>query len=592
MRPRYLLAVACAGRPLPDAAALAARIGLDAVAEVPSILVFANAACRPYVLDQRGVVLGTLFWRHGPAQPIDMLSGSDASAIPESGGDRLLTACWGGYVAALPAGEGIRVLRDPSATLSCYYSETPRAMLFASDVDLLLATGLVQTAIDWAAVGRHHYAGALQCPATALAGIRELLPGCAIAAARGEDQQPRWSPWDHVHSNRGLSAAETAERLRRTVMHCVRAWASSHKRLLVSVSGGLDSSIVAACLAGSGHDVGCITMYTDDPAGDERAYARALCRRFDLPLAECRYRIEDVDIDQALSPHLPRPIGRTLAQAYERAHLEAARELGIDAFVTGSGGDNVFGYSQSAAAIADRWLSEGFTTGLLATLRDVCRQTGCSSVEALRAALRARRRQRYHWRPAPAFLHRDVLALGEANLAHPWIEAPPDALPGKAAHVAALLRVLPLLEPGRSAFAPVLYPLVSQPVVEACLAIPSWAWREGGRDRAVARRAFADDLPALVLERRVKGGPDGFGAALLRLHRVAIRERLLDGELARHGIVDRTALEAQLGDERPLEAALQVRILDLLDTEAWAATWSRRLSSQPQPADAAACPNG
>ena len=63
MKPRYLLAVARAGGPLPDAAALAARIGLEAVAEVPSILVFANAACRPHVLDQRGVVLGTLFWR-------------------------------------------------------------------------------------------------------------------------------------------------------------------------------------------------------------------------------------------------------------------------------------------------------------------------------------------------------------------------------------------------------------------------------------------------------------------------------------------------------------------------------------------------
>lgn len=579
MKTRYLLAVARAGNPLPDAAALAARIGLDAAVELPTVLAFANAACRIHGLDGRGVVLGTLFWRHGPGRPIDMLSGSETSAILESGGERLLAACWGGYVAALPIGEGIQVLRDPSAALPCYYAETARGTLFASDVELLLATGLVQTAIDWAAVGRHHYSSALPTPATALTGIRELLPGRALAVGRGQDQQLRWSPWNHVHGSAGRSSDEVAERLRRTVMHCARGWASIHPRLLLSVSGGLDSSIVAAGLAGSGHDVRCITMYTDDPAGDERAYARALCRRFDLPLTECRYRIEDVDIDRALSPHLPRPIGRTLGQAYERAHLEAACEMGIDAFVTGSGGDNVFGYSQSAAAIADRWLSEGFTTGVLAALRDVCRQTGCSPIEALRAALRARRRRRYQWRAAPAFLHRDVLALGEADLAHSWLDVPPGALPGKAAHIAALLRMHPLLEPGRSAFAPVLYPLISQPVVEACLAIPSWAWREGGRDRAVARRAFADDLPALVLERRVKGGPDGFGAAILRRHRAAIRERLLDGELARHGIVDRPAVEAQLGSERPPEAALQVRILDLLDTEAWARTWDGRLAA-------------
>ncbi len=595
MKPRYLLAVARADCPLPDAAAMAARLGLDAAAEMPSVLAFANVACRIHVLGRRGLVLGTLFWRHGRAQPIDMLSGSDASAILKNGGDRLLTACWGGYVAALPAGEGIQVLRDPSAALPCYYTDTPGATLFASDVDLLLATGLVQAAIDWAAVGRHHYAGALPTPATALAGIRELLPGRALAAGRDEGQQSRWSPWDHVHSRRERSADEIAEHLRRTVMHSVRAWASFYPRLLVSVSGGLDSSIVAACLAGSGHDVRCITMYTDDPAGDERTYARALCRRFDLPLAECRYRIDDVDIDRALSPHLPRPIGRTLGQAYERAHLDIAREMGIDAFATGSGGDNVFGYSQSAAAIVDRWLSEGPSAGVLSTLRDVCRQTGCGYVEALRAALRAGCRRGYHWRPAPAFLHRDVLASSTADLAHPWLEAPAHGLPGKAAHVAALLRVQPLLDPGRGAFAPVLFPLLSQPVVEACLAVPSWQWRHGGRDRAVARQAFTDDLPALVLERRVKGGPDGFGAAILRRHRAAIRERLLDGELARHGIVDRAAIEAQLGGERPPEAALQVRILDLLDTEAWARAWVGRLAAVRESAPASgdeASPNG
>jgi len=55
-------------------------------------------------------------------------------------------------------------------------------------------------------------------------------------------------------------------------------------------------------------------------------------------------------------------------------------------------------------------------------------------------------------------------------------------------------------------------------------------WRAGGRDRAVARAAFAADLPPAIIGRRSKGGPDGFSAIVLREHRTAIRERLLARE--------------------------------------------------------------
>ncbi|MGK4422636.1 asparagine synthase-related protein, partial [Klebsiella pneumoniae] len=57
---------------------------------------------------------------------------------------------------------------------------------------------------------------------------------------------------------------------------------------------------------------------------------------------------------------------------------------------------------------------------------------------------------------------------------------------------------------------PTVSPLLSQPLVETCLGVPSWLWFEGGRNRVVARRAFAGDLPADVIWRRSKGTPDSF----------------------------------------------------------------------------------
>jgi len=113
-------------------------------------------------------------------------------------------------------------------------------------------------------------------------------------------------------------------------------------------------------------------------------------------------------------------------------------------------------------------------------------------------------------------------------------------------------------------------------MIEACLAIPSWQWRDGGRDRAVARDAFSADLPPDVVRRRAKGGPDGFAAVVMNRHRTATRERLLDGELARNRVVDRKALETRFGSEQPFSAEEVARLLDFADTEAWIAAWQHR----------------
>jgi asparagine synthase (glutamine-hydrolysing) len=594
MKPRYLLAVARASHIPGEPGRLASLTGLEPVLTHPKLIALANAACGRHVLGDRGLVLGTLFRRQDRARTIDMLAPREVETLLADPVGQLLASLWGGYVCAIEMGEGIRLLRDPSASLPCYHVETASMTLLASDMDLLLAAGYRAAAVDWLALGRHHFTSGLPTPDTALAGAKELMPGCSIdLTTRGAgDQKMRWSPWDHVEGDPALSGGAREERLHRMVTHCTAAWTSLHDRFLASVSGGVDSSIVATCLARSSRDIHCLTLYTDDPAGDERGWATALCEHLGLQLHTHAYLLEHVDIDRALNPHLPRPIGRALGQAFEHAHLAVAREIGAQAFVTGIGGDNVFCYSQSGAAIADRWMRHGVGAAM-GTLQDVCRQTGCGPVAALRAAIKARGKRRYPWRATPDFLRRELCAaFSAADFRHPWLDAPPRALPGKAAHIASLLRLHHLLEPGRSTFAPVLYPLISQPIVELCLGIPSWEWRAGGVDRAVARHAFAGDLPDAILRRRIKGGPDGFSTAILRAHRTQIRERLVEGRLARHGIVDREALSLRLADTASLLPAEQTIILDLLDTEAWAASWECRLATPtatvgPQAYDAA-----
>ena len=106
----------------------------------------------------------------------------------------------------------------------------------------------------------HEVAAGLPTAETALGGIADLRAGEAVTFDRGSERSAAgWSPWDFVEPGGEEDCGALAERLRRVVEHCVSAWASLYRRPLLSLSGGLDSSIVAACLAQAQCDASCLT---------------------------------------------------------------------------------------------------------------------------------------------------------------------------------------------------------------------------------------------------------------------------------------------------------------------------------------------
>jgi asparagine synthase (glutamine-hydrolysing) len=160
---------------------------------------------------------------------------------------------------------------------------------------------------------------------------------------------------------------------------------------------------------------------------------------------------------------------------------------------------------------------------------------------------------------------------------------PADILPGKRAHVLSLIRVQNHLDAhGRQAFAPLVFPLLSQPVMEACLRVPSWLWCAGGRNRAVARSAFAGDLPEPVVARQSKGAFDNLCTQILSQQRDTMREMLTRGVLAREGLLDVTAVSALLAVPVP-DGLGVIRLLMLADVEAWARCWLDRAKPAAPP---------
>jgi asparagine synthase (glutamine-hydrolysing) len=529
---------------------------------------------------ERGFVIGTLFPRNGPSRPVKELSRNEAEAILQTKCQHLIDRYWGRYIAVIRADDNsFLILRDPSGTLPCLYMASLEDLVLASDASAFVDGGWLKPEIDAAGLARALLLDGLPEEKTALANVRQILPGtCLHVHGSRRSQTVRWNPWSFISIRHDCRIEREIETLQRVIQTCVSGWGSLYGRALLGVSGGLDSSIVAACLREGGNDFSCVTLATDDPLGDERSHARSLASHVRHPLFEARYSLHHVDLDKSSVSHLATPSGRLDATVFDKTVVAIANEVGAQAIFTGNGGDNVFYMSHSARPLADRYFVEGLSPGLLLTLRDICKLTGATYRQVLLQAVSAWRQSKtgYVWRTDKSLLSADVVEeFAASSIAHPWLTVPEGyRLPGKAAHIAMLLRMHYSLDAYKEREGiPVLHPLASQPIVECCLDIPSWHQCEAGRDRSVARRAFEHVLPPALTERKAKGSPQGFTFEIFQHYRNEIRERLLDGYLVNEKLVDSGGIEQMLLPNHQRSGKEIMRLLMLVDTEAWVKRW-------------------
>ncbi len=560
MTPRgYLVRARTDGRVLSSGISWAAatwRTGVD-------VTVGANLAQLP--LGPGGLLLGTLFRKSDSSRITTMSERSDDRAAD------LLDRHWGGYVALWQDGHGIRVLRDPSGSLPCYYVERPGEILLASDLTALRVEGWVARP-DLDAVARQFLDGQLQRATTCVEGVRELLPGMMLEIT--ETGARSMQLWRGAKFAAAASASdlmdEARTRVRRVIEDCTGAWRGCFRAPMVEMSGGLDSSIVAACLGETVFGIPALNLVTPGRDGDERRYARDIADHVGACLTEGQRDPDRIDLSLAIAPYLPRPGVRGFTQESDRLITTLADAVGADAIFSGGGGDSVFCALPSALAAVDALQSAGLGR-FFDTLRDAAECSNRTIWWALRRVLRgARARPGARACPHRAELLATDFRVPPVDIQHPWLDGAETLPRGRREHIAMVAGILGHLHGmGRAQRRPMIFPLMAQPVIETCLAIPSWLWVEDGIDRAVARRAFADRLPASVAFRRTKGHLDVFGRMVFDQHRLVIREMLLGGALAAGGVLDCAVIERTLAGDPPIHTINHFDFLELVDMEAW-----------------------
>ncbi len=545
--------------------------GLQHRRTIGALRIYASKTTPLIEVAGAGVVVGHLFSRD--FIPVENIVSLPRHASGANLRQHLLNHFWGEYLLLQPEVDQARtftVLRDPSGGMPCLYKFSDGAGFLTSDISLPSRLNQLRTGVDWDGIAHRLAYPYVKTHRTGLVGVHELLPGCTLAfGPDGSTVEQTWSPWEFVDADqRHANAREAAAAVRSVVASVVRAWAEADGSVLLELSGGLDSSIVAASLRGARARISCCTLVTPVPGADERAYARLMADALGVDLQARHLSIDEARFSFELPNATPNPSLGGLQFVAARVMTALGEADGAASNFSGGGGDTVFCYLTSAAPAADA-LKEHGVTAAVRSIRDLAILHDCTLWRAGRLAVRKLRRPPKAFRePTRTLLMPSCIA--DAPDLHPWFDTPATVYPGDLERIVDLSGTQMFREGApRGPDRWMRMPLLSQPIVEACLRVPTWMWVAGGRNRAVARTAFADLLPPTVLNRRSKGTFMNYSGAFYQRNKHAMREFLLSGLLRQRGIIDAAALDRLIAGDLPPRNRSFMRVLELCTTENW-----------------------
>ena len=265
----------------------------------------------------------------------------------EEYGDQFVERLSGQFAIALwdTRRERLLLVRDRVGIRPLFYARSRGRLIFASEVKAILAVapekasldvqGMAQIFTFWATVGSR----------TVFDGVTSLPPGHLLIAERGAERLERYWDWTFpaAPGRSDLSLSAAAEQLRVLLTDAVREQLRSDVPVGAYLSGGLDSSGIAALAQQLGGRLQTFSITFEDAEYDESGFQTRMAEHLGVKhsAVHCTYR----DIGDAFPDliwHTESPILRT-APAPLMLLSRHVHEAGFKVVLTGEGADEVFG---------------------------------------------------------------------------------------------------------------------------------------------------------------------------------------------------------------------------------------------------------
>jgi asparagine synthase (glutamine-hydrolysing) len=246
--------------------------------------------------------------------------------------------------------------RDRLGVKPLYYATCGSTLLFGSEMKALLAHPGVDREIDDAALDDYLTYLYVPAPRTIFRQISELPPAHWIEWQDGRLSIGNY--WDVSFQPEEENVGRFVEELKEVLEQAVSARLASEVPLGVFLSGGLDSSSIAALMARRQRaPIKALTIGFSDGGKwyDERAYARIVGEAIGADAREQTVEPPSANLLSVITQHFDEPFGNpTAVLAYQ---LAAAGRKNLTVALTGDGGDEaLLGYPRyQGVALAEHY---------------------------------------------------------------------------------------------------------------------------------------------------------------------------------------------------------------------------------------------
>ena len=231
--------------------------------------------------------------------------------------------------------------RDRLGKKPIYWRLIDGRLTYGSELKALLTADERPREVDVTSLALYLQYQYVPAPRSILMGIQKLSPASILTWDGGEPEIRRY--WKLAYRPKSTrSEDEDRERCEELIREAVRLRLRSDVPVGVFLSGGMDSSVVTAMMAGlSDRPVRTFSIGFDERAFDELPYARAVARHFDTDHTEEVVTLDAMRLLPALATHFDEPFGDPSAIPTMQVAQLAATQLKV--VLTGDGGDEAFG---------------------------------------------------------------------------------------------------------------------------------------------------------------------------------------------------------------------------------------------------------
>ena len=269
--------------------------------------------------------------------------------------DKAFALLRGAFVILVKFEGEIFLLRDQAGEKTVYYTELDKSVYISSEQKVFRSIDAFEAKLNPASVLRYFTYSYLPAQDCMMAGVHELLPGHYISLTSDKlEQKAYYSLIETYRPESVLSLGEYQQRFEELFDKSLERRLGASQSFGCYLSGGLDSSIVAARLKELGHHFPSWTIHFGKDYPNEIDFAKELCD--DLKLEHHLFELKPKNFIPNLREaiwYMDEPVGDPITVP----NYELAKEVSKSKYFVfnGEGGDPLFGGPKNFPLMLDHW---------------------------------------------------------------------------------------------------------------------------------------------------------------------------------------------------------------------------------------------